>query len=1278
MKNRIFISIKVLLCLVFFVQTANAQQTQNRSIAEFLDENGRFQNPEGYSGSLDVNGFQFNDSLEGTPVFTPMSGTNPDNEYWTLESAEPGMNSSVYAIAVSGNDLYVGGIFTSAGGVPANRIARYNLSTGTWHSMGEGTDLAVNVLKVVGSDLYVGGSFLRAGGIVVNRIARYDMNTGSWHALGVGANRSVFALTVVDNFLYVGGDFNTIGGVSARSIARYDLNTGLWHNIGEIYGSVDDFAVYGNNLFVVGSFLNAGGIAVQRIVRYDITNGTWHSIGDGLNNRVYAAAISGNDLFVGGSFTSAGGVEVSRVARYDISTGNWFPLGGQVNGWVLDLAIEGDNLYVGGLFTSAADIEVNHIARYDLNTGSWHALGGGLNSQVRSIAVSDNDLFIGGNFTIAEGGIASRIVRYDTEFNSWHSLTDGSGTNNSIRALLLSGDDLIIGGDFTSAGGIVANYIARYNMITGSWHTLGEGLNHVVRALAIYGNDLYVGGLFTNAGGIEANHIARYNMETGSWHSLGEGTQSSVHAFATHGNDLFVGGFFTSAGNTEANYIARYNMLTGNWYAIDNGPSFVIYALAISGEDLFVGGAFTSTGGIEVNRIARYNMDTGSWHALDEGLNDTVYSLALVGDDLYVGGRFSSAGSTTANNIARYNIGTGSWFSIGDGLNSSVNALTLFGESLFVGGLFSEAGDVDVNRIARYDINVGSWHALGDGVNNDIHALAVGPDGLYVGGNFTLAGNKPASRLARWSGPEFDPIPEINFSAAITVSDGNGNAISLTIGTATNATTGFDPQYDQMAPPPPPIGAFDARLLFGGISYFRFFQPTTTDQTIWNVRFAPANGAAPITLSWNPADLPVGGSMRLTDLEGGIIYDVDMRKQSSLTVEIGSVSEMIITYTLFDEFERTYLAGWNLVGLPVNQPHDHFQEVFTGSLNGTLFRFDGYYQSAETLEPGNGYWLYFGTESSEVLVGLNIPSITVSLSAGWNLISGPTEVTSVADIDDPDGIIVGSVFGFNEAYEIVSELAPGLGYWINSIQAGNIGLTGGFFGQSLASETDFGSFHKLYIQNQDRRPVPFYLGGDASELPANLFVEFPPLPPTGAFDVRFQNHTWLTELRETSMLVQSPGENLTLSFHASELEQEMGAILVVHRSGGITEDYQVSSGESITIAGAGIVKIDVSVNTMVNIPGAAHELPQVVELAQNYPNPFNPTTNITFGLPETGNVRLEVYNVMGQRVATLVNDQKPAGYHTVTFDASRLASGTYLYRLHSGNTVITKKLMLIK
>ncbi|MDR9416463.1 MAG: LamG-like jellyroll fold domain-containing protein [Gracilimonas sp.] len=90
-------------------------------------------------------------------------------------------------------------------------------------------------------------------------------------------------------------------------------------------------------------------------------------------------------------------------------------------------------------------------------------------------------------------------------------------------------------------------------------------------------------------------------------------------------------------------------------------------------------------------------------------------------------------------------------------------------------------------------------------------------------------------------------------------------------------------------------------------------------------------------------------------------------------------------------------------------------------------------------------------------------------------------------------------------------------------------------------------------------------------------------------------------------------------------------------------------------------------------------IPDVVELSQNYPNPFNPTTTIDYGVPEAGEVTLDVFNMLGQKVATLLNgEKKSAGRFSVQFDAGRLASGLYLYRLKAGSTVITKKLTLIK
>ncbi|MCH8568728.1 MAG: T9SS type A sorting domain-containing protein [Balneolales bacterium] len=111
-----------------------------------------------------------------------------------------------------------------------------------------------------------------------------------------------------------------------------------------------------------------------------------------------------------------------------------------------------------------------------------------------------------------------------------------------------------------------------------------------------------------------------------------------------------------------------------------------------------------------------------------------------------------------------------------------------------------------------------------------------------------------------------------------------------------------------------------------------------------------------------------------------------------------------------------------------------------------------------------------------------------------------------------------------------------------------------------------------------------------------------------------------------------------------------------------------------------------TISTGVSTSTPVNDLPGTIALDQNYPNPFNPTTQIRYHLPEEANVRLEVFNVMGQRVATLQNGHQTPGTHNIAFDGSRLASGMYIYRLQvlnrngntAGNTVLTRKMMLIK
>ena len=89
-------------------------------------------------------------------------------------------------------------------------------------------------------------------------------------------------------------------------------------------------------------------------------------------------------------------------------------------------------------------------------------------------------------------------------------------------------------------------------------------------------------------------------------------------------------------------------------------------------------------------------------------------------------------------------------------------------------------------------------------------------------------------------------------------------------------------------------------------------------------------------------------------------------------------------------------------------------------------------------------------------------------------------------------------------------------------------------------------------------------------------------------------------------------------------------------------------------------------------------IPTEYILTQNYPNPFNPATKINFSLPKGSDVKLTVYNILGQQVEVLVNGFRNAGTYELTWDASNLPSGVYIYRLETGSNVISKKMMLLK
>ena len=133
------------------------------------------------------------------------------------------------------------------------------------------------------------------------------------------------------------------------------------------------------------------------------------------------------------------------------------------------------------------------------------------------------------------------------------------------------------------------------------------------------------------------------------------------------------------------------------------------------------------------------------------------------------------------------------------------------------------------------------------------------------------------------------------------------------------------------------------------------------------------------------------------------------------------------------------IAGWNLIGLPVDVVDGSYLEIFPEANTGTLYAYNGMYIDAETLTPGIGYWLRFDSDGTSLVEGLEIFNLTIELAEGWNMITGITSSVPVALIQDPEGIVVpGTIYEFDGSYENTTNLVPGKGYWIRTYSTGDI------------------------------------------------------------------------------------------------------------------------------------------------------------------------------------------------------------------------------------------------
>ncbi|TAK63883.1 MAG: T9SS type A sorting domain-containing protein, partial [Bacteroidetes bacterium] len=376
-------------------------------------------------------------------------------------------------------------------------------------------------------------------------------------------------------------------------------------------------------------------------------------------------------------------------------------------------------------------------------------------------------------------------------------------------------------------------------------------------------------------------------------------------------------------------------------------------------------------------------------------------------------------------------------------------------------------------------------------------------------------------------------------------------------------------------------------------------------------------------------------------------------------------------------------GGWNMVSLPLDVEDAQKTSVFpTASTNA--FKYDGAYVIADVLEVGAGYWLKFSSVQDVQITGATIKDNTVDLVAGWNMIGGISDaIATTAILQTPPGIVESPYFGYNAGYVPADSLIPSRAYWVKAgTGGGQITLSSEVLHKSGISELErLQGFNTITLCDKNGASQTLYVGKAPEDGLDLQRYELPPSPPTGLFDARFTSGRFVevypqqpAETKNIPITVSSAAYPITVSWEIADEEKAFAVSC-------ITEKSMIKQ----PMKGAGNIVIQQPASRIAITVSDGSSAPKQFALGECYPNPFNPTTLIRYSLPVKSIVTLNVFNLLGQEITTLLDGQEvDKGEYEISFNAASLPSGVYIYRINAvGQDGIlsytdTKRMVLMK
>jgi hypothetical protein len=516
--------------------------------------------------------------------------------------------------------------------------------------------------------------------------------------------------------------------------------------------------------------------------------------------------------------------------------------------------------------------------------------------------------------------------------------------------------------------------------------------------------------------------------------------------------------------------------------------------------------------------------------------------------------------------------------------------------------------------------------------------------------------------------------------------------------------------------------------------------PLTENITDINFITAPPPVPALLSPANNSIDLPVSLVLTWQETERATAYSVQVAQSSDFTSGI-IVNESGITNTELSvdnlEYGTTYYwrvnasnpsgasnwseirnftvvstsihiielrAGWNLVSSYIEPLDSSIESLFEPVLDNLIIVKDG---DGNTFVPlfgiddienwrySNGYQIYLDPQANALtLFGIKVKpeTIPISLKAGWNMVgylrSGP--LNAVSALESIGSTLIIAKNGAGEVYippgvigddliNTMGDMLPGEGYQLFLSDLADLVYPGNTIGESPVADAGAASVRESGFI---RREPTHYVVGTQTGSNATLIVRSEELRAGDEVAVWSESGVLVggaAVYADGQAVVSVWGDNIYDEESVNgALDRERLSLTMWSAQDKRERELELLSVTDIATGTDGTELLFTRDAIWLGTVNVVREIPDEFVLHQNFPNPFNPSTTIRYGITTDAHVLLEVYNILGQRVSTLVDEERAAGVHDVVFDGSQHSSGTYFYRLQTGSFIEIKKLILLK